>query len=300
MPRGRTPRQPARTGRQEGARVARTAIRQAQGKPSPPKAAERQKNAAHGASRGSSELGSERAPQGRKQTGTTKYPAYNPLAPERIAEILKRLDQLYPEATCALTHKSAWELLVATILSAQSTDVNVNRVTPELFRKYPTVEAFAALTPEQLEPDVRSTGFFRNKSKSVVGAAKKIVADFGGQVPDEMDKLLTLPGVARKTANVVLGTWFKKAEGVVVDTHVHRISRRLELTTNDDPQKIEQDLMHIIPREKWILFSHQIIWHGRSLCIARKPKCVDCALENLCHAADKTWSTVDMHKDAKA
>jgi endonuclease-3 len=207
---------------------------------------------------------------------------------------------MYPDVTCALTHSSAWELLVATILSAQSTDVNVNRVTPELFRKYPTVEAFAALTPEQLEPDVRSTGFFRNKSKSVVGAAKKIVSEFGGQVPDNMERLLTLPGVARKTANVVLGTWFKKAEGAVVDTHVHRISRRLELTANDDPQKIEQDLMRVIPREKWILFSHQIIWHGRRLCIARKPKCVDCALENLCHAADKAWSTVEMHKNAKA
>jgi endonuclease-3 len=237
------------------------------------------------------------APKTRKSSGTTSY---NPLAPDRVSEILKRLDQLYPTATCALTHSSAWELLVATILSAQSTDANVNRVTPELFRKYPTVQAFAALTPEQLQPDVRSTGFFRNKSKSVVGAAKKIVAEFGGQVPDEMDKLLTLPGVARKTANVVLGTWFKKAEGVVVDTHVHRISRRLELTKNDDPQKIEQDLMRIIPRERWILFSHQIIWHGRTLCIARKPKCVDCALENLCHAADKTWSTVEMHKNAKA
>jgi endonuclease-3 len=222
------------------------------------------------------------------------------VAPERVAEILKRLDQLYPDVTCALTHASAWELVVATILSAQSTDVNVNRVTPELFRKYPTVAAFAALTPEQLEPDIRSTGFFRNKSKSVVGAAKKIVAEFGGQVPETMEKLLTLPGVARKTANVVLGTWFKLAEGVVVDTHVHRISRRLELTTQDDPQKIEQDLMRIIPREKWILFSHQVIWHGRKLCIARKPKCADCALENLCHAADKTWSTVEMHKNAKA
>jgi endonuclease-3 len=229
-----------------------------------------------------------------------KQSSYNPLAPERISEILHRLDQLYPAVQCALTHSSAWELLVATILSAQSTDVNVNRVTPELFRKYPTVEAFAALTSEQLEPDVRSTGFFRNKSKSVVGAAKKIVADFGGQVPDDMEKLLTLPGVARKTANVVLGSWFKKAEGVVVDTHVHRISRRLELTTNNDPPKIEQDLMRIIPRNKWILFSHQIIWHGRKLCIARKPKCVDCALENLCHAADKTWSTVEMHENAKA
>ena len=245
------------------------------------------------------------APKGRKKATpkpapATKIKGYNPLAPDRVSEILKRLDERYPAVTCALTHSSAWELLVATILSAQSTDVNVNRVTPELFRKYPTVEAFAALTPEQLEPDVRSTGFFRNKSKSVVGAAKKVVAEFGGQVPDDMEKLLTLPGVARKTANVVLGTWFKKAEGVVVDTHVHRISRRLELTTENDPQKIEQDLMRIIPREKWILFSHQIIWHGRGLCFARKPKCVECPLENLCHAGDKTWSTVDMHKNAKA
>jgi endonuclease-3 len=235
-----------------------------------------------------------------RKAASRQAQAYNPLAPDRIVEILKRLDQLYPDVTCALTHTSAWELLVATILSAQSTDVNVNRVTPELFRKYPTVEAFAALTPEQLEPDVRSTGFFRNKSKSVVGAAKKIVADFGGQVPLNMDDLLSLPGVARKTANVVLGSWFKIAEGIVVDTHVHRISRRLELTTNTDPQKIEQDLMRIIPREKWILFAHQIIWHGRKLCIARKPKCVDCPLENICHAADKTWSTVELHKNAQA
>ena len=225
---------------------------------------------------------------------------YNPVSPERIQEILKRLNQLYPDVTCALTHTSAWELLVATILSAQTTDVRVNMVTPEIFKKYPTVQDFAALKPEQLEPDIRSTGFFRNKSKSVVGAAKTIVADLGGQVPQEMEKLLTLPGVARKTANVVLGTWFKLAEGVVVDTHVHRISRRLELTTQSDPQKIEQDLMRILPRERWILFSHQIIWHGRKLCIARKPKCADCPLENICHAADKTWSTVETHKNAKA
>jgi endonuclease-3 len=290
MPRGRTPRQPARTGRQD--RVARAL---------PAKVEVKVKNAGVGTGavarlRGEAPAA---APKPRRQAAGAKT-AYNPLAPERIAEILKRLDQLYPDVTCALTHTSAWELLVATILSAQSTDVNVNRVTPELFRKYPTVEAFAALTPEQLEPDVRSTGFFRNKSKSVVGAARKIVADFGGQVPDGMEKLLTLPGVARKTANVVLGSWFKKAEGVVVDTHVHRISRRLELTANHDPQKIEQDLMRVIPREKWILFSHQIIWHGRKLCFARKPKCVDCLLENICHAADKTWSTVEMHKNAKA
>jgi endonuclease-3 len=224
---------------------------------------------------------------------------YDPVAPERVAEILKRLDQLYPNVTCALTHNNAWELLVATILSAQSTDVNVNRVTPELFRKYPTVADFATLTPEQLEPDIRSSGFFRNKSKAVVGAAKLLVSEFGGQVPDDVAKLLTLPGVARKTANVVLGTWFRKAEGVVVDTHVTRIARRLELTKNSDPVKIEQDLMKVIPREKWILFAHQIIWHGRKLCTARRPKCVDCALENICHAGDKTWSTVEIHKHAK-
>jgi endonuclease-3 len=295
MPRGVVPRQPARTGRQDKVRVARVL--------SPAEAAERQENPAHGAGRGSATRRSRPAPKGRKKTvgaAPTKSRAYNPLAPERIAEILNRLNQLYPDVTCALKHSTAWELLVATILSAQSTDVNVNRVTPELFRKYPTVEAFAGLTPEQLEPDVRSTGFFRNKSKSVVGAAKRIVSDFAGRVPDDMEKLLTLPGVARKTANVVLGTWFKKADGVVVDTHVHRISRRLELTTEDEPQKIEQDLMRVIPREKWILFSHQIIWHGRKLCIARKPKCAECALENLCHAGDKTWSTVEMHKGAKA
>jgi endonuclease III len=279
MPRGVMPRQPAKTRRHEGVRAGKAKI-------APPISARRSpKNIikpgrASGAARG----------------GTLK--GYNPLAPQRIAEILSRLDQLYPQATCALIHQSAWELLVATILSAQSTDVNVNRVTPELFRKYPTVQDFARLTPEQLEPDVRSTGFFRNKSKSVVGAAKKIVSDFGGEVPDEMDKLLTLPGVARKTANVVLGTWFHQGAGIVVDTHVTRISRRLELTKHTDAAKIEQDLMKVIPQPKWILFSHQVIWHGRKLCVARKPRCADCLLENLCHAADKTWSTVDIHKSA--
>src|SRR6201997_3448959 len=283
MPRGVVPRQPARTGRQDKVRVGTGAlVRQARGADLAAAPKGRQKAA------------------GKPAASSAKTQGYDPTAPARVAEILKRLNDLYPEVTCALTHATAWELLVATILSAQSTDVTVNRVTPELFRKYPTVEAFAALTPEQLEPDVRSTGFFRNKSKSVVGAARKVVSDFGGQVPMNMKDLLTLPGVARKTANVVLGSWFKIAEGVVVDTHVHRISRRLELTTNTDPQKIEQDLMRVIPREKWILFAHQLIWHGRKLCIARKPKCVDCLLENICHAADKTWSTVEMHKNAKA
>jgi len=237
------------------------------------------------------------------KTARSKSPVpkdYNPVAPERVQAILKHLDALYPDVVCALHHNTAWELLVATILSAQSTDANVNRVTPRLFAKYPTVRAFAALNPEQLEPDVRSTGFFRNKSRSVVGAAKKIVADFGGEVPQEMDQLLTLPGVARKTANVVLGSWFKKAIGVVVDTHVHRISRRWEFTKNNDPQKIEQDLMKIIPQDRWILYSHQVIHHGRSLCVARKPKCADCPIEPMCHAEDKTWTTVEVHKGAKA
>ena len=294
MPRGVVPRQPARTGRQDKVKVRATKNARAGNV----RAATDARRLSPGKPSGTA--GEARKKPAPKPTPSAKHNGYNPIAPERVAEILKRLNDLYPDVTCALTHASAWELLVATILSAQSTDVNVNRVTPELFRKYPTVEAFAALTPEQLEPDVRSTGFFRNKSKSVVGAAKKVVADFGGQVPEDIEKLLTLPGVARKTANVVLGSWFKKAEGIVVDTHVHRISRRLELTTQNDPQKIEQDLIKIIPRERWILFSHQIIWHGRKLCIARKPKCAECALENLCHAGDKTWSTVEMHKDAKA
>lgn len=284
MPRGIVPRQPARTGRQDKLRTAPASV-----KPVPKQTKIGNVRPGSGAT----------APRSKSTKPSKSLKGYNPIAPERVSEILKRLNGLYPEVTCALTHTSAWELLVATILSAQSTDVNVNRVTPELFRKYPTVQAFAALTPQQLEPDIRSTGFFRNKSKSVVGAAQRIVADFDGQVPDDIDKLLTLPGVARKTANVVLGTWFKKAEGVVVDTHVQRISRRLELTTENDPRKIEQDLMKIIPRERWILFSHQIIWHGRRLCFARKPKCVDCTLETICHAADKTWSTVEVHKNAK-
>lgn len=224
--------------------------------------------------------------------------SYNPVAPARVQDILNRLDQRYPNVTCALHHKSAWELLIATILSAQCTDVMVNKVTPGLFQKYPTPQAMAAATPEELEPILRPTGFYRNKAKSVVGASKGILNNFGGQVPDEMEKILTLPGVARKTANVVLGTWFKKAVGVVVDTHVHRISRRLELTRADDPKNIEQDLMKVIPQEKWIEYSHQIIHHGRALCIARRPKCAECPLENICHAADKTWSTVEIYKTA--
>lgn len=281
MARGLTPRQPSRSGRQD--KVARgrnvplqkdTARRSAK----PMRAVKPAKPAA-------------------KASGTPK--GYNPLAPDRVGEILKRLDKTYPGATCALGHKNAWELLVATILSAQCTDARVNMVTPELFRQFPTPQSLAKMKPEDIEPIIRSTGFYKNKAKSIVGAAKMVAEEFGGEIPQSMEQLLPLPGVARKTANVVLGTWYGKAEGVVVDTHVHRISRRLELTRNDDPAKIEQDLMQAIPRDKWIVFAHQIILHGRALCVARSPKCVDCPLENICHAGDKTWSTVDIHKNAK-
>jgi endonuclease III len=221
------------------------------------------------------------------KSASKKQPSYDPVAPERVHEVLHRLDQRYPAATCALNHKSAWELLVATILSAQCTDATVNRVTPELFRKYPTPQAMAALKPQQLEPEIRPTGFFRNKSKSLVGAAKGVMERFNGQVPDTMEDLLHLPGVARKTANVVLGTWFHKALGVVVDTHVHRISRRLELTRSSDAKNIEQDLMKVIPQERWIRLSHQLIWHGRRVCFARKPDCEHCPLAPHCPAAFK-------------
>jgi endonuclease-3 len=294
MARGVVPRQPAKSGRQEGAKQA--ARRPGLGKAAKAASISREY---FKKSRVKKAEGVDR--KAAVKTASAKVPkGYNPVAAQRVEGILGHLDALYPNAVCALHHHSAWELLVATILSAQSTDANVNRVTPVLFAKYPTVRDFAALSPEQLEPDVRSTGFFRNKSKSVVGAAKKIVADFEGEVPQEMDQLLTLPGVARKTANVVLGSWFGKAVGIVVDTHVHRISRRWEFTQNNDPQKIEQDLMKVIPQGRWISFSHQVIHHGRKLCIARKPKCADCPIEPLCHAGDKTWTTVEVHKGASA
>ena len=206
----------------------------------------------------------------------------------RVKEILRRLDEAYPQARCALEHKNAWQLLVATILSAQCTDKRVNMVTPGLFQKYPTIQDFGVVRPVVLEQDIRSTGFFRNKTKSLIGAARTILSEFGGRVPDTMDELLRLPGVARKTANVVLGTAFGKATGVVVDTHVQRIARRLDLTKQTDPNKIEQDLMKTIPQEKWIDFSHQVIHHGRERCYARKPACARCNLETVCYAKDKT------------
>ena len=206
----------------------------------------------------------------------------------RVQQILVILDEMYPNVTCALEHSNAWELLVATILSAQCTDKRVNMVTPGLFRKYPTIRDFAAAKQEELAADIRSTGFFNNKAKSVIGAARKILADYGGEVPSDIDKLLKVPGAARKTANVVLGTAFGIASGVVVDTHVQRIAQRLDLTHETDPVKIEKDLMKLIPREKWILISHQLIHHGRALCVARTPKCRECKLAPLCYAKDKT------------
>ena len=206
----------------------------------------------------------------------------------RVDQIMRGLDQMYPNATCALHHHNPWELLVATILSAQCTDKRVNEVTPGLFAKYPTPRDFAAVRPEVLAQDIRSTGFFNNKAKSIVGAAKKVVNDFGGKVPQTMEEMLTIPGAARKTANVVLGTAYRIAAGVVVDTHVQRVSRRLDLTKQTDPGKIEQDLMKAIPQNRWILFSHQIIHHGRALCQARKPRCSECLLSPICYAKDKT------------
>jgi endonuclease III len=207
---------------------------------------------------------------------------------ERLAEILRRLDVMYPGATCALHHRNPWELLVATILSAQCTDKRVNEVTPGLFAKYPTPQDFAAVRPEVLAEDIRSTGFFNNKAKSIVGAAKKVVSEFGGKVPRTIQEMLTIPGAARKTANVVLGTAYGIASGIVVDTHVQRIAARLDLTKHTEPIKIEQDLMKIIPQDRWISFSHQIILHGRALCVARGPKCAPCLLNDVCYAKDKT------------
>ena len=206
----------------------------------------------------------------------------------RVQAILEKLDEAYPAVTCALRHESPFQLLISTILSAQCTDERVNQVTATLFPKYPAAKAFAYANPKELEQDIRPTGFFRNKTKSIIGTSRMIVEEFQGEVPKTMEQLLTLPGVARKTANVVLGTAFGIASGIVVDTHVQRLSQRLDLTKNTDPKKIEQDLMQIIPQERWILFSHQLIWHGRRVCQARKPKCLECNLEKLCYSKDKT------------
>jgi endonuclease-3 len=215
-------------------------------------------------------------------------PKTNYASPERLQKIFSALDQLFPQARCALQHENAFQLLVATILSAQCTDERVNKVTPGLFRKYPTPQDFAALPQQVLEEEIRSTGFFRNKAKNIIGMAKKLVTDFSGQVPRTMEEMLTLPGVARKTANVVLGTAYGIPTGIVVDTHVFRIARRLKLSREKTPEKVEQDLLKLVPRERWIAFGHQMIWFGRKVCQARKPLCADCPLESICDSREKT------------
>jgi endonuclease-3 len=220
-----------------------------------------------------------------------RKPARRDLDPERIQSILDILRETYPDVECALVHANPWQLLVATILSAQCTDVRVNMVTPKLFATYPTPEAMAKAPTESIEELIRTTGFYHNKAKSIQGAGRVISEQFGGKVPQTMAELLTVPGAARKTANVVLGVAYAKAEGIVVDTHVFRLARRLGLTRSETPQAVEQDLMKVIPQDRWIQFSHELIHHGRQICEARKPKCAACPLETLCHAPDKTWSS---------
>lgn len=201
--------------------------------------------------------------------------------------LLDRLKALYPDAHCELNFRNPFELLIATILSAQCTDVRVNLVTPALFRRFPTPEAMACAEQSEIESIIRSTGFYRNKAKSILGAARAIMEQHGGRVPDSMELLHALPGVGRKTANVVLGDAFHKAEGVVVDTHVARLSKRLGLTRQTDPVKIEKALMPLVPREDWALMSHLLIWHGRRRCKAQNPDCPGCELRALCPSADK-------------
>ena len=222
----------------------------------------------------------------------------------RTRKILRELHTLYPEAECALHHVSALQLLISTILSAQSTDENVNKVTPVLFKKYPMAEALANATPADVEKVIKSTGFFRQKTKSIIGTCKAIVENFGGEVPDTREDLTSLPGVARKTANVVLGTWFEKNVGVVVDTHIGRLAHRLDLTwtskDSKDAVKIEQDLMQVIPRKEWTFIGHALIWHGRRVCSARKPNCEGCTLNKLCPSAFSPDLNNNKNNTAKA
>ena len=210
-------------------------------------------------------------------------PKKKPAAP--LAVILERLEALYPDAYCELDHRNAFELLVATILSAQCTDVRVNMTTPALFARFPTPQAMAEADPAELERLIKSTGFYRNKAKSLLGASRRIVTEYGGKVPESMDELLTLPGVARKTASVVLGNAFGKNEGIAVDTHVTRLTQRWGLTKQTDPKKIEQELLAALPREQWTTFSHRTIFHGRRVCDARKPACGTCTLADVCPSA---------------
>jgi endonuclease-3 len=216
----------------------------------------------------------------RKSRGTLRD------APKRIGPIIEKLKAQYPDAHCELNHQEPLQLLVATILSAQCTDVRVNKVTKNLFKKYQTTKDYAEADPEEFQEDIRSTGFFRNKTKSILSMAQDLVEKHGGEVPDTMEELVALTGVGRKTANVVLGNAFGKNEGVVVDTHVTRISNKLKLTNRNDAVKIEQDLVKLVPRDDWALFSHLLIWHGRDICPARKPQCEICPLNSLCPGAD--------------
>lgn len=216
-------------------------------------------------------------------------------AKKQAAEIIKRLRKAYPDAHCALVHTSPFELLIATILSAQCTDVRVNIVTADLFRKYRGPEDFLKVSQSELEKDIHSTGFFRNKAKNIQAACKRIIEEYGGEIPRTMGELLTLGGVARKTANVVMGNAFGIASGVVVDTHVSRLSQRLGLTTEKTPEKIERDLGQIVPKKDWVMFPHWLIYHGRQVCHARKPKCGECLLADICpsrvdYAADAAIS----------
>jgi endonuclease-3 len=213
------------------------------------------------------------------------YAGPPPGSPEQVRAILAALRRLYPDAKTSLTFSTPLELLVATILSAQSTDVLVNRVTAELFKKYRRVEDYATVSQEELEKDIQSTGFYHTKAKNIRAAAQRIMTTYGGEVPRRMEDLVTLPGVGRKTANVVLGNAFGIVEGIVVDTHVGRLARRLGWTTNEDPVQVEQDLMRIIPRKDWLDLSHMLIYHGRAICLARKPLCAQCALVQLCPSA---------------
>jgi endonuclease-3 len=203
-------------------------------------------------------------------------------AENRITEILELFHRHYPRSRTALFYETPFQILVATILSAQCTDAKVNEITPGLFKKYPAAADFAGADPEVLEQEIRQTGFFRNKTKNIIGAAKKIVEDFDGKVPDNMGDLITLPGVARKTANIVLSSGYHKAEGIAVDTHVKRLSGRLGLSSHSDPDKIEQDLMALVPKEEWMDFNYMMVNHGRAVCQARKPGCPNCPLLHRC------------------
>lgn len=215
-----------------------------------------------------------------------RAPRKSPAQVARAAEIFRRLSGAYPDAHCELDHRNAFELLAATILSAQCTDVRVNQTTPALFSRYPDAESLASADPAELEAIIRPTGFFRAKARSLIGMASTLVERFAGEVPAAMEALVTLPGVGRKTANVVLGDAFQSPEGVVVDTHVGRVSRRLGLTRHDDPVKVERDLMALYPREHWTLLSHLLIFHGRRICVARRPRCAACVLSDICPSSE--------------